>query len=307
MGPSSGSSICDAAGRSLSRRFKPIGLRSASGVLLGGGLMHLLEGKQVARRLKLNAGTLETLVQTGKVKDYAGKYDFDEVQRAIVEAQRATSTTVETTETTTEGPETHALGVARDLAEKAMTHEERMFAMYVKGLEQQNADNRASLKIVQDENAALRRQVNDQHETVCKLQQRYIESLEAHEAAISLAHERRLKEQELEAKNRRRDQGMVMLGQALPPLVASIQATLEQKNLIAQLFNTFEPGQLVAMTDPEVPFFKPEQRELIAKLAASVQKAKPSSQPSAPAASQKNGAEVAPPNGAAAPATEQAS
>ena len=157
--------------------------------------MQLLEGKQVARRLKLSAGTLETLIQTGKVKEYAGKYDYDEVQRAIVEMQRSTATSIDATETTTEGPETHALGIARELAEKAMTHEERMFAMYVKGLEQQNADARAGFKIVQDENAALRRQVNDQHETVCKLQARYIESLEAHEAAISLAHERRLREQ----------------------------------------------------------------------------------------------------------------
>jgi hypothetical protein len=273
--------------------------------------MQLLEGKQVARRLKLNAGTLEHLIQTGKVREFSGKYDLDEVQRAITEMQRATSTSLEATETTTEGPETHALGIARELAEKAMTHEERMFAMYVKGLENQNADSRASQKILQDENAALRRQVNDQHETVCKLQQRYVESLEAHEAAISMAHDRRLKEQELEARNRRRDQGLVMLSQAVPPLIASIQATLEQKNLVAQLFNTIHPGQLVAMMDPDVPFFDAQQKELIGNLVASVQKGKPAaastSQPSAPAATQKNGADVAPTNGAGAPATEQPS
>ncbi len=285
--------------------------------------MQLLEGRQVARRLKLRAGTLEHLVQSGTVRDYAGKYDLDEVQRAIAPAApgRAlegssttrtlgTQTELEASETTLESAGVHALGVARDLTEKSLSHEAQMFALYVKGLENQQADARSNLKIMQDENAALRRQVSDQHDQIVGLQAKYIETLAAHEEAISQAHTRRLNEQQLAAVNKRRDQGLEMLKQAVPPLVASITATFEQKNLAAQLFSTFEPGQLQAMLDPEVAFFNPKQAALIQQMIASMQRAeaakqKPASAPAATHGAAPNGAAAT--NGAPAPAQEKPS
>lgn len=244
--------------------------------------MNLLEGKQIARRLRLSAGTLETLKQTGKVKDYGGKYDFDEVQRAValVEGQRATQTELVASEVETSDPRTHALEVSQKLAERSLSHEATMFALYVKAIEQQHLDARAQQKILQDENAALRKQVAEQHEQICTLQGRYVETLQAHEEALSQAHQRKLAERMADAADRRKEQGMKMLEQAVPPLLDSIKATLEQKNLVGQLMKTFEPAQLAAMLDSG--FFTPEQTGLLQKLvAASQPKPKPQSAPAA--------------------------
>ena len=257
---------------------------------MGLGPLNLLEGKQVARRLRLTAGTLETLKQTGKVRDYGGKYDFDEVQRAIVEGQRASQTELDATETETTDPRTHALEVSQKLAERSLSHESTMFALYTKAIEQQHEDWRAQQKILQDENAALRKQCGEQHEQILALQAKFVESLQAHEDALSQAHDRKLRERALEASDRRKDQGVKMLEAAVPHLIASVNTTLEQKNLVGKLMKTFEPAQLAAMLDSG--FFTPEQVDLLKKLVAASQP----KQPSAPAASQ---------NGAAKPATQQ--
>lgn len=213
----------------------------------------LLDGRTVARRLKLRAGTLDELVQTGKVRPLdGGLYDLEEVRRVL--SGSVTETTIETT--VSEDAQSRAIALAVNLADKSQGREGRMFELYTKALGD-------LIEALQKENKALREEKGQLREENTRLHDQLVESAKVREALLSKQHERDLLTHAMESKQANQREAVALLKQALP-LVQSHFRTHAGNSLAKQLFESIEPAQIEAIL--AIDFLNDGQKELLRKL-----------------------------------------
>lgn len=213
----------------------------------------LLDGRTVARRLKLRAGTLDELVQTGKVRPLdGGLYDLEEVRRVL--SGSLTETTIETT--VSEDAQSRAIALAVNLADKSQGREGRMFELYTKALGE-------LIEALQMENKALRAEKGELREENSRLHNQLVESSKVRETLLSKQHERDLLTRAMEQKSEHQREAVALLKQALP-LVQSHFRAQAGNSLAKQLFESIEPAQIEAIL--AIDFLSEGQKEILRKL-----------------------------------------
>lgn len=212
---------------------------------------NLLDGRTVSRRLKLRAGTLDELVQSGKVDTFdGGLYDLEQVRRVA----HANETTLETT--VSEDARTHALTLASTLADKAMSREGRMFELYAKNLSE-------LVEALQAENKALRLEIGERRQENRDLHERLIEGAKLRESLLSEQHERDLLTRMTEARSNTQREALELVKRAVPLVRQHFRAAVGN-SVAKQLFDSIEDSQLEAIL--AIDFLNDEQKALLRKL-----------------------------------------
>lgn len=213
----------------------------------------LLDGRTVSRRLKLRAGTLDELVQTGKVHALdGGLYDVEEVRRAV--GGTLNETTFETT--VSEDAQTRAVVMAVQLADRTMTREGKMFETYHKGLNDVLEALRLENKALRDEKAELRAENKRLHDQL-------LEGSKVREQLLSKQHERDLLTSMVAQRTATQREGLQLLKNAWP-LVKNHFRTQAGNSVAKQLFESIEPSQFEAIM--AIDFLNENQKGLLQKL-----------------------------------------